>query len=124
MPEQLPQDTRRGQLRNGNRPGDFGKAARCGARTRRGNKCECPAMKNGRCRLHGGLSTGARTAEGIERIRRANTKHGRYAECAIAERKQISDLFRQCRSTIAARADSAFDERLDGREGVPRNRII
>jgi hypothetical protein len=28
-------------------------------------------MRNGRCRLHGGLSTGAKTPEGIERIRRA-----------------------------------------------------
>jgi hypothetical protein len=36
-------------------------------------------MKNGRCRLHGGLSTGAKTAEGIERIRRANTDGTRLA---------------------------------------------
>lgn len=73
---------RRGMLRNGNPPGDFSKAARCGAKTRRGSHCQCPAMKNGRCRLHGGLSTGPRTAEGIERIRRAVTKHGRYSLAA------------------------------------------
>lgn len=36
-------------------------------------------MRNGRCRLHGGLSTGARTAEGLERSRRA-TEHGVAAE--------------------------------------------
>lgn len=24
-----------------------------------GNPCQCPAMKNGRCRLHGGKSSGA-----------------------------------------------------------------
>jgi hypothetical protein len=31
---------------------------RCGARTRRGDSCEGPAMANGRCRFHGGKSTG------------------------------------------------------------------
>ena len=33
--------------------------SRCGARTRRANSCRAPAMPNGRCRLHGGKSTGA-----------------------------------------------------------------
>ena len=32
-----------------------------------------------RCRNHGGLSTGPRTPEGLERCRKANWKHGRYA---------------------------------------------
>ena len=37
---------------------------RCGAKTRRGTACQRPAnKKNGRCRLHGGASTGARTAD-------------------------------------------------------------
>jgi hypothetical protein len=46
--------------------------------------CNCPPK--GRCRLHGGLSTGAKTAEGIERIRRARTIHGRFSKRAKAER--------------------------------------
>jgi hypothetical protein len=33
-------------------------------------------MKNGRCRMHGGPSRGAKTAEGKERFRRAVTVHG------------------------------------------------
>lgn len=45
---------------------------RCGARTRQGLPCQAPAVwdtqwdmpRNGRCRMHGGLSTGPRTAEG------------------------------------------------------------
>ena len=38
---------------------------RCGAKTRRGISCQRPAnKKNGRCRLHGGASTGAKTEEG------------------------------------------------------------
>ena len=71
-----PHDRRRGWLKNGNRPGDFTKTPRCGARNRRGTPCQCPAMRNGRCRLHGGLSTGPRTPEGIERLRVTRTKHG------------------------------------------------
>jgi hypothetical protein len=59
-------------------------------------------MKNGRCRLHGGLSTGAKTLEGIERIRQAVTKHGRYSKRAIAERKQYREVFRQFRQMLAA----------------------
>ena len=34
-------------------------------------------MACGKCRMHGGASTGARTAEGLERIRKARTTHGR-----------------------------------------------
>ena len=58
---------------------------RCGAKTRRGTPCRASAIwstrsrRFTRCRNHGGLSTGPRTPEGIERIRRAVTKHGRYA---------------------------------------------
>lgn len=29
------------------------------------SSCQCPAMRNGRCGLHGGLSTGPKTLEGI-----------------------------------------------------------
>jgi len=78
-PEGAPQEPRRGWLKNGNRPGDFSRAPRCGAKNRRGLPCQCPAMANGRCRIHGGLSTGPKTEEGIARIRRAVTKHGWYS---------------------------------------------
>lgn len=43
----------------------------CGARTRVGRPCRAPARDNGRCRMHGGLSTGPKTPEGRERIRQA-----------------------------------------------------
>jgi hypothetical protein len=33
---------------------------KCEARTRMGTPCRCKAMRNGRCRLHGGMSTGPR----------------------------------------------------------------
>jgi len=105
--EQIPHETRRGWLKNGNPPGDFSKAPRCGAKTRRGTPCQCPSMRNGRCRLHGGLSTGPKTKDGIERIRRAVTKLGRYSQAAKAERKRISQLFRDAQALLAHREEAA-----------------
>lgn len=96
-----PQKARRGWLKNRNLPADFTKAARCGAKTRRGTPCQCPAMANGRCRLHGGLSTGPKTAAGIERIRRAVTKHGYYSKSATEERRQGRAELRALREAIA-----------------------
>ena len=48
--------------------------------TRKGTPCQAPAVwnqvvdkaKNGRCKLHGGMSTGARTEAGREAIRASN----------------------------------------------------
>ncbi len=82
----LPRD-RRGRLRNGATPGDFLAAARCGAHTRAGGCCRQPAMKNGRCRMHGGLSTGPRTAAGRARCAAARRTHGFYAADTIALRR-------------------------------------
>jgi len=59
----------------------FGKSARklgkatCGARTRKGTLCRCLALTNGRCKLHGGLSTGPKTAEGWARVRAAHAAY-------------------------------------------------
>ena len=39
----------------------------CGARTRRGTSCLCKALENGRCKFHGGMSTGPKTPEGRRR---------------------------------------------------------
>jgi hypothetical protein len=47
----------------------------CGARCRDGHACKAHKVGGStRCRMHGGLSTGPRTSEGIERIREANTR--------------------------------------------------
>jgi len=40
--------------------------------------------------MHGGKSTGPRTPEGLERSRKANWKHGKFSEVAIAERRQAA----------------------------------
>ena len=62
----------------------------CLARTRRGTACQKPPLAGKtRCRLHGGLSTGPRTAEGKARIAAAHWKHGRRSRAFTEARKQI-----------------------------------
>jgi hypothetical protein len=97
-----PHNKRRGTLKNGNPSGDFSTAPRCGAKNRHGSRCQCPAMQNGRCRLHGGLSTGPRTPEGIQRIKLAVTKHGRYSQRAKVEREHYRKLLRDFRWILEA----------------------
>lgn len=62
-------------------------AKHCGAKTRAGGKCKAPAMANGRCRVHGGSSTGAP---------KQNTNaatHGIYQQhLTDAEREQYNAL--------------------------------
>ena len=76
-------------------------ALRCGAKTRAGVPCEGPGMANGRCRMHGGKSTGPRTLEGLERCRRAKWKHGRRSAESISERKEVAEIRRAIRLLIS-----------------------
>lgn len=79
-----------GSLKHGNPAGNPNNAVRCGAQAKStGKPCQAPAMKNGRCRLHGGKSTGAKTPEGIERSKRGNWKHGEQSQFAKAENKKL-----------------------------------
>ncbi len=96
----MPSEMRIGLLRNGNPQGDPMTAPRCGARTRKGKPCQQPAMANGRCRMHGGRSTGPRTPEGIERIRQSRTKHGLYTKQAMAMRRYMRNLLKDSRETL------------------------
>ncbi|WP_313899013.1 HGGxSTG domain-containing protein [Methylobacterium sp. J-072] len=77
-------------------------AARCGARTRSGCPCQGPAMPNGRCRMHGGSSTGARTPEGLARVRTATLAHGRRSAESIALRRQMRAAFVHLRDMVRA----------------------
>jgi hypothetical protein len=74
---------------------------RCLAKTRRGTECQSAAYKhNGRCRLHGGLSTGARTLEGLKRISEANLKHGRRTKEKLAANRHSADVGRRVRAEL------------------------
>ena len=74
----------------------------CGAKTRQGKPCPNAPMKNGRCRMHGGKSTGPRTPEGKERSRRANWKHGYYSAESIAMRRYVRWLLHECKKGVDA----------------------
>ena len=63
-------------------------APRCGARTRAGGTCQCPAIRGRRrCRIHGGLSPGAPCGE-----KNGNFKEGFFTCEAVSERKWVRDL--------------------------------
>ena len=74
---------------------------RCGAKTRQGTGCRRPAYKqNGRCRLHGGKATGARTIEGLQRISEANLKHGKYTKDKINREKRAAQVGTEVRAKL------------------------
>jgi len=79
---------------------NFAELPRCGARNRSGSPCARPCKPNGRCRLHGGLSTGARTPEGRERSRQARTIHGGYSAAAKEERRRLREFIRNSMATV------------------------
>src|SRR5688572_6199250 len=75
---------------------------RCEAKRKRdAEPCQAPAMKNGRCRVHGGRSTGPKTAVGLARSRRSNWKHGYYSAEAGAERAKARASLRELRHWLA-----------------------
>lgn len=68
----------------------------CGAKTKgTGEPCKRYACKNGRCKYHGGRSTGPRTEEGRRRCGEVNLKHGMRTKKAMEERKRVRELMRQ-----------------------------
>lgn len=74
----------------------------CGAKARTNSvhQCRQPAMANGRCRLHGGKSTGPKTQEGLLRLKQARTIHGFYTKESIAERRELRAIFGQSRAIL------------------------
>ena len=58
-------------------------------------------MANGRCRLHGGKSTGLITCEGLERSQRANFKHRHFSAEAQAQRTKARAELRPLRDLMA-----------------------
>ncbi|MFT4967912.1 MAG: hypothetical protein ACI9CD_000928 [Candidatus Deianiraeaceae bacterium] len=64
-------------LKNGNKPYDLSLHPLCGAKAKHGGTCKAKAMKNGRCRLHGG---------------RTPIKKGRYTNTLLKLRKEIKEL--------------------------------
>lgn len=69
---------------------------RCGAHARTtGQPCRCPAMANGRCKLHGGKNPGAPTD-----VRNGNFKHGFRTRAAVAQRMENRELIKRLRELL------------------------
>lgn len=78
--------SKRGWLKNGNPPGDFSKAPRCGAKTRKGTPCKSPCVRGKkRCRMHGG-ARGSGAPQGNKNA----FKHGFYSQEEMMERRIAS----------------------------------
>ena len=61
----------------------------CGAHCRTtGKPCKGPSMANGRCRMHGGTSTGRPIV------------HGRATKAAKRERREVRELLRTLREML------------------------
>ena len=93
-------------------------ALRCGARTRSADRHPCrahPVKGKRRCRMHGGLSTGPRTPEGLERSRRANWKHGRYSREALEAKRRANWVTKEQAMARFAR-ESRRAERVAARQ--------
>lgn len=87
-------------------------APRRGARRRDGGSCRGPAIASGKCRMHGGASTGPRTPEGLARARRGNWKHGQRSARSMVLRRAIAQAGRDLRAAMRA-----AEEWLANREG-------
>ena len=77
-----------------------GASETCGAKTRSGKPCKNLPMKNGRCRMHGGASTGPKTAAGLARSQAAGLIHGGRSREMIEFRKQMRELRASTRRII------------------------
>ena len=66
----------------------------CGAKTRAGGACRLPAMRNGRCRLHGGLNPGA------PRGNMNALKHGMTTAAERAWRREVRRLLAEARDVM------------------------
>ncbi len=74
---------------------------RCGTKTRRGTPCQRPANKrSGRCRLHGGASSGPRTEQGRAKIAAANTTTGQHTKAMIVMRKENAKIAKGLRDRL------------------------
>ena len=74
---------------------------RCGAKTRRGTPCQRPAKQPmGRCRLHGGASTGPKTKDGLVRLQEARTTHGKFTKAKRIEARLRAEQGRKMRAEL------------------------
>ena len=63
--------------------------------------CQRPArLPVGRCKLHGGASTGQRTKDGLARLVASKTTHGLYTKEKRAAARRFAEQGRQMRAEL------------------------
>ena len=89
------------RLKNGTVAFDLSTLPLCGAKTRSGEQCKRYGnLKNGRCRLHGGLSKGPTTKDGLQKSQQANYKHGHYSRETREEMLELTQLLKESKRLI------------------------
>ena len=73
-------------------------ATRCGAKTRRGTACQSPAVRERRCRMHGG-APGSGAPSGS---RNGNYRHGHFTAEAKEQRRRLRSLIREARKMVTS----------------------
>lgn len=83
---------------------------KCRATCSDGSECEAWAMENGRCRHHGGKSTGPKTEEGKDQSRSNATKHGLHQSAELffqnAEQQHL-DTYYAVHEALCSRFEAA-----------------
>ncbi len=105
-------------------------AKHCGAKTRAGGRCKAPAMANGRCRVHGGSSTGPdkpntannAATHGIYQKHLTQEERGNYSALTLGEvdhelRLMRIRLARALEAEFLANGDPELDEITDNGSG-------
>jgi hypothetical protein len=64
----------------------------CGARTRVGGSCRQPAMKNGRCRLHGGKSLSGQA--------HGRYRHGLRTKETVEQNRRVAQLLKESKNLL------------------------
>lgn len=72
--------------------------AKC--RTRNGETCRNLSMANGRCRMHGGKSTGPKTSEGKASNKMKNWKHGYFSMEKRLENRIFQSQIKQYKQNL------------------------
>jgi hypothetical protein len=84
-------------MHRGGEPQSLRDARRCGAKTRTGQSCRSPAVRNRpRCRMHGC----GRGAGGPHGERNGNYRHGRHTKQSEATAKSLRTLVREAKVLI------------------------
>lgn len=90
--------------------GPYWQGIKCEAQTRRGTLCQRPGNKiNGRCKLHGGRSSGPKTEAGLAQLAGSKITHGRFIKAEREKAKRRAEVGRNVLREVKAIEQWAVD---------------